>query len=160
MVSFQYDKMALTVENNGFTPYMTKTSGEIRAGEKFPYWPQNATRIEIYGTKQMMYLGRHGGGWQVVVADGKVVDQQFGDVPDKWHLPNFVDCIRTRKRPNGDIQQGHLSACLDHLANIAYRTGNQKLDFNGDTETFTNNDDANKYLPAAARKHYRMPEVI
>jgi hypothetical protein len=152
--------MALTFENTGFSPCLTKTPGDVRAGEKFPYWPQNATRIEIYGTKQMMYLGRHGGGWQVMVAGGKVVQQQYGDVPDKWHLPNFVDCIRTRKQPNGDIAQGHRSACLEHLGNIAYRSGNQKLLFDSQTETFTDNDQANEYLKPAGRKHYRIPEEV
>ncbi len=160
VVSFQYDKMALTLENTGFTPYMTKTPGEIRGGQMFPFWPQNATRIEIYGTKQMMYLGRHGGGWQVKVAHGEVTDQDCGDVPDKWHLPNFVDCIRSRRRPNGDVEQGHFSACLEHLGNIAYRTGNQKLLFDATTETFTNNDEANRHLEPAGRKDYRIPDPV
>ena len=158
IVSFQFDKMAVTFENTGFTPVCTKTPGDIRAGKEFPYWPQNATRIEIYGTKGMMYLGRHGGGWQVKVAGGKVVDQQFGDVPDKWHVPNFIDCIRSRKLPNADVEQGHLSACLEHLGNIAYRTGNQKLVFDGKTETFVDNDEANQYIKPAGRKQYRMPD--
>ncbi len=160
IVSFQFDKMAVTFENTGFTPVCTKTPGNIRAGKEFPYWPQNSTRIEIYGTKGMMYLGRHGGGWQVKVAQGKVIDQQFGDVPDQWHVPNFVDCIRTRKLPNADVEQGHLSACLEHLGNIAYRTGNQKLVFDGKTETFVDNDEANQYVKPAGRKGYRMPDQV
>ena len=53
--------------------------------------------MEIYGTKQMMYLGRHGAGWQVLEGDGKVVaEDEGGDFPDKWHQPNFIDCIRSR----------------------------------------------------------------
>ena len=160
IVTFQFDKMAISFENTGFTPVCTKTPGNIRAGNEFPYWPQNATRIEIYGTKRMMYLGRHGGGWQVMVAGGKVVDQQYGDVPDKWHIPNFIDCIRSRKRPNADVEQGHMSACLEHLGNIAYRTGNQKLVFDGASEAFVDNDDANRYIQCAGRKQFRMPDEV
>ena len=38
-----------------------------RAGDLFPKWLQNATRIELYGTKRQMILARHGGGWTVYV---------------------------------------------------------------------------------------------
>ncbi|MGH9674152.1 MAG: Gfo/Idh/MocA family protein [Bryobacteraceae bacterium] len=36
------------------------------------------------------------------------------------HVANFLDCVRTRKRPNGDVQIGHRSAAASHLGNIAY----------------------------------------
>jgi len=32
---------------------------------------QNSTRIDILGTKRMMYIGRMGGGWQVFDKDEK-----------------------------------------------------------------------------------------
>ena len=128
-------------------------------GPKWPYWPQNADRIEIFGTKRMMYLGRHGAGWQVFETGGKLVAQDKGYHPDKWHHPNFIDCIRTRKQPNGEIGECHRSACLEHFANIAYRTGNQRLVFDPQTETFDNGA-ANKLLRPAYRKHYRIPEHV
>jgi len=33
------------------------------------------------------------------------------------------------KKPNGDVEQVQLSACLVHLANISYRVGNKQLFF-------------------------------
>ncbi|MBL8230920.1 MAG: Gfo/Idh/MocA family oxidoreductase [Bryobacterales bacterium] len=36
------------------------------------------------------------------------------------HVENFLDCVRTRKLPNGDVWIGHRSAQASHLANIAY----------------------------------------
>ena len=36
------------------------------------------------------------------------------------HVENFLDCIRTRKLPNGDVYIGHRSAQASHLGNIAY----------------------------------------
>src|SRR5690606_8733339 len=115
-----------------------------------------ATRIEIYGTERLMYLGRHGGGWQVVENDGKVVDFEYGYFPDKFHQKNFIESIRNNKTPNGDVAQGHLSASLVHLADIAYRVGNKQLYFDGKTERFTNSDEANKLL----KGHYRTPYII
>jgi hypothetical protein len=36
------------------------------------------------------------------------------------HVENFLDCMRTRKLPNGDVMIGHRSAQASHLGNIAY----------------------------------------
>ena len=36
------------------------------------------------------------------------------------HVQNFLDCMRSRKRPNGDVYIGHRSAQASHLGNIAY----------------------------------------
>ncbi len=36
------------------------------------------------------------------------------------HVANFLDCCRSRKLPNGDVQIGHRSAQASHLGNIAY----------------------------------------
>ena len=118
IVAYQYPKMVVSFLNTGFTPYLAKSPAEVRYGKKWPYWPQNADRIEIFGTRRMMYLGRHGAGWQVFEGENKLVAEDKGYHPDKWHIPNFIDCIRSRKRPNGDIEQGHHSACLEHFANV------------------------------------------
>jgi len=36
------------------------------------------------------------------------------------HVRNFLECLRTRRRPNGDVLAGHRSAQASHLGNIAY----------------------------------------
>jgi predicted dehydrogenase len=36
------------------------------------------------------------------------------------HVENFLNCVRTRKLPNGDVLLGHRSAQASHLGNIAY----------------------------------------
>jgi hypothetical protein len=159
-ITYDYGEFTMTCEATSFPPYMMKSPGDVRHGDKFPFWSQNATRIEIYGTRRMMYVGRHGGGWQVLEGGGKVVDQEYGYFPDKFHQPDFIDCVRTRRQPNGDIEQGHFSACLVHLGNLAYRVGNKQLLFDAKTETFTNNEEANKLLKPIYRDHYRIPEDV
>ncbi|NLX99836.1 MAG: Gfo/Idh/MocA family oxidoreductase [Rhodopirellula sp.] len=168
IVTFEFDKLAMTFENSGFTPYLFKTPFDIRNADKFPYWPQNSSRIEIYGTKQMMYLGRHGGGWQAVTLGGtelggpgpKVEKQEYGRFPDEPHFANFIDCVRTRNKPNGDVAVCHYSASLEHLANTALRAGNEKLVFDGQTERFTNNEKANALQQLDYRDPYRMPTEV
>ena len=160
VITHDFGKFTMTCEMLNFTPYNKKSQEDVRFGDKFPYWPQNATRIEIYGTKRMMYVGRMGGGWQVFEGDGKVVDYEYGYYPDELHNQNFIDCIRSRKRPNGDIEYGHYSASMSHLGNLAYRVGNKKLIFDAKTETFANSDEANKLLKPAYRKPYYIPDQV
>lgn len=159
-VTYDYGDFVMTCESGNFAPYMRKFPQEVRYGQQWPYWPQSSCRVEIYGTKNLMYLGRHGCGWQVMDAGGKVIAEDKGYFPDKWHQPNFVDCIRSRKQPNGDIEQSHHSGCLIHLGVAAIRTGKQLLHFDATTERFTNSDAANQLLRPAYRKHYRVPEAV
>ncbi len=49
------------------------------------------------------------------------------------HVRNFLDCVRTRERPNGDVYLGHRSAQASHLGNIAY-IQKRRLEFNPDRE--------------------------
>jgi predicted dehydrogenase len=162
VISFKFPDYVLTCENGGFTPYMKKFPKEVRYGDQWPLWSQSSTRIEIYGTRQLMFLGRHGCGWQVMELDGKVVEQDKGYFPDKWHQPNFVDSIRAGKQPNADIEQAHFSACLVHLANAALRTGQASLEFDGASETFkgVGAGPANELLRPKYRKNYRVPDVV
>ena len=39
------------------------------------------------------------------------------------HVRNFLDCVKSRKRPNADIEAGHLANVIGRLGNIAYRVG-------------------------------------
>jgi len=89
-----------------------------------------------------------------------VVDFEYGHFPDKYHQKNFIESIRTRKQPNGNIEQGHLSACLVHLGNAAYRVGNKQLFLDAAREKFINNEQANCLLKPEYRKHYRIPEQV
>jgi predicted dehydrogenase len=77
------------------------------------------------------------------------------------HWANFTDCVRSRKVEDlaCDIQEGHYSAALCHLANISYRLG-RKLVFNPETEKFVGDAEANKFLTREYRKPYVLPEKI
>jgi predicted dehydrogenase len=44
-----------------------------------------------------------------------------GGAPDKNHMANWLDCIRSRQTPNAPVELGHRSAVAAHMANIAYR---------------------------------------
>lgn len=155
-ITYDYGEYTLSCVSSQFGDYLTKTKSEIRYGDSFPDWKLNATRTEIYGTEGMMYLGRHGGGWQVLSNNGEVVAEESGMFPDIVHQQNFIDSIRTRNTPNGNIEQGHLSATLIHLANLAYRSGDVQLLFDQQREVFTNSSKANELSKVTHRSGFEI----
>jgi len=44
------------------------------------------------------------------------------------HVANFLECVKTRKLPNGDVLIGHRSAQASHLGNISYMQ-KRRIDF-------------------------------
>ncbi len=155
--TYEYDKFTLLFQSSLWSPYMKKIPVQVRDNDLFPEWQFCATKIEILGTNGFMYLGRHGGGWQVFDANNKVVDQAYGRQGDKPHIENFIQCVRSGSLPNADVEHGHNSVMLCHLANAAWRAGNVKLAFDSKTETFPASPDANQYLK---RPNYRAPWVV
>lgn len=160
VVTYDFDGLVMTFELTNYPRYMRKTSGTIRRNDEFPYWTQNATRVELYGSELMMTIGRHGGGWQVTTSGGKVVDQMYGRFPDDVHARNFLECIKSRQRPNADVEVIHTACTMVHMGNIGYRVGNKKLWFDGKAERFAGNDAANKLLKRRYRNKYEVPEQV
>jgi predicted dehydrogenase len=161
IVTYQFEQLVMTFELTLYTPYMHKIAPVIRQSKKmFPFWPQCATRIEIYGSAGVMYLGRHGGGWQVFGApklqEGVCVAQNKGLFPDPEHKENFIQAIRTRRLPSADVEEGHRSTLLAHYGNISNRLGGQKLLIDSGTERIVGNDQA----MALFKRTYRKPWVI
>ncbi len=155
-ITFDYGDYIMTCESSKYGNYLSKSPASVRFGNEFPNWPFNSTRIEIYGTDSIMYLGRHGGGWQVMGEDSEIIAEEFGYFPDEAHQKDFIQSIRTRKSPNANIEQGHHSANLIHLANLSYRSGKKQLYFNG--EKVTNSDEANRLDNLSYRPGFEMPE--
>jgi predicted dehydrogenase len=160
MATFDYGNYVLTLETGEFTPYFQKEGLDVRLGPKYPKWMQNSTRVDIYGTKRMMYVGRMGGGWQVFDKDEKLVAQDKGLFPLKAHILNYIDCIRTRKQPNGSIVEGHRSSVHIHLANLAYRAGNKQLLFSPEYEAIMNDPHAAELDRLKYRPGFEVPKEV
>lgn len=160
VVQFAFPGMVVTVENTNYPAYMKKIAN--RNADAFPYWPHCATRIELYGSKEQMMIGRHGGGWQAFTAGGKVVAEKHGRHPDPWHQKNFIDCIKSRKTPNSDVEILHASTALVHLGNIATRVGHAKLAFDAKTEQFAGEGSgpANKLLKRQNTNQYSVKAEV
>ncbi len=157
-VNWDYDDgLTVAFEQTLWAPYMKKTPMDFRDTDNLPNWPFSGTRIEVYGTKQMMFLSRHGGGWEAFGSDGKSARIQPGrfSIMNTLHIANFIDCIRSGELPNADIEKVHYSTLMSHYGNIAYRTG-RRLHIDPKTEGFIDDDEAN----ALVKRTYRSPWVV
>ena len=70
------------------------------------------------------------------------------------HVQNFIDCVKTRKRPAADVSIGHRSATVCHLGNIAVRTG-KKIAWDPKQET-TSDPEVTKWLSKEYRSSYEI----
>jgi predicted dehydrogenase len=77
------------------------------------------------------------------------------------HFINFIDSIRSGKSEDlhCEINEGHFSTVLSHLANISFRLG-RELKFMGDYEKFANDSEADTMLSRDYRKPYVVPEIV
>lgn len=77
------------------------------------------------------------------------------DVP---HLRNFVDCVRSRKVTNADVETAHRATTLCHLVSIC-RLLDRKLRWDPVAERFVGDAEANAMLSRPRRKGYELPVV-
>lgn len=77
------------------------------------------------------------------------------------HFKNFIDAVRSGNKGDltCDVEPGHISTTLAHLANISYRLG-RELTFNGAKEKFVNDKEADGMLTRQYRKPYAVPENV
>ena len=77
--------------------------------------------ISFHGTEGSIVI-RSSGYTQYDIRN-KEVETEKGADGDADHFADFLDAVRTGRRPNADIEIAHKSTLLCHLGNIAYRTG-------------------------------------
>jgi predicted dehydrogenase len=73
------------------------------------------------------------------------------------HIRNFVECIKSRRKPNADVEIGHRSTSVCHIVNIARELG-RTLHWDPKAERFRNDDEANKLLSRERRRGYELPK--
>lgn len=75
------------------------------------------------------------------------------------HIENWLECIKTRKTCNADIEYGQRSSSLCYLVNIARELGRvgETLKWDPDAERFTNCDEGNAMLSRPRREGYALP---
>lgn len=130
-------------------------SYESRTCNPMPMFHNAGAATSIHGTEATLIVNRSGC-WLVPNRGSKVVEQTFENdnamrdmnVP---HWKNFVECIRTRKKPISDIETCVRSSTVCILGNLAMRS-KSRVDW--DEKKWTAEQDAVKPF---LKSHYRAP---
>ncbi len=93
-------------------------------------------------------------GWKLYDRKNVLRQQAKGKYNAGDHVADFMDAIRNDRRPNADIEIGHLSATLAHLSNIVGRTGRRELTFDPRTEQIIDAPQANALMQRTYRDGY------
>lgn len=125
----------------------------------------------FFGTKGWMHL--NGSTWKTYFGrnnepgpSNETVDE-YDDPMDlagaggESHFGNFINALRSGKKDDltCEIEPGHISTVLPHLANISYRLGRQ-LTFDGAKERFVHDEEADRMLTRKYRKPYIVPTRV
>ncbi|MGC9970273.1 MAG: Gfo/Idh/MocA family oxidoreductase [Bryobacteraceae bacterium] len=84
--------------------------------------------IEFCGTKGRLLIDRQHFEFTAAGSYEKPVVVKAEGSMDGDHVENFLECMKTRKLPNGDVLVGHRSAQASHLGNLAY-VQKRRIDF-------------------------------
>ncbi len=144
VVTYEYDDFMLTWELRSFAKHHPIDGSQ--------------EGIAFIGTEAslMIHGEGHSGSWKVYPKDGSTGPSADLSVKNQdTHAKNFVDCIKSRKRPNADVELGRLSTTICHLGNISHHLRRDVV-FDPKTETFGDDKEANAYLT----KHYRAPYTL
>ncbi|MEJ2051953.1 MAG: Gfo/Idh/MocA family oxidoreductase [Calditrichota bacterium] len=132
----------------------SNSESEVRIGNLF-YGSKGWMKINggnwqtYFGRKNEPGPGSESGGFEK--AEPSPGSEQGG------HFGNFITAIRAGDRSllTAEIEEGHRSTALAHLANVSYRVG-REVRFDSLGERFVDDDQANALL----RRQYRDPYVI
>jgi predicted dehydrogenase len=108
----------------------------------------------FYGTEASLVVD--GSTWRVHTKKGEPVLSEKSSGGS--HTKNFLDCMKSRQRPNADVELGRLSTTICHLGNICTRL-KRDVHFDPKAEDFGADKDANTLLTKPYRAPYTLPQI-
>ena len=123
--------------------------------------PKGAT-IEFTGTKGVLGIGGLAGGqygihtWPEDLAGGlAALDPRRINSGTSEHFTDFLDCVKSRKKPVSDVQIARRSVTVAHLGNIAYWL-NRPIKWDPAKEQIVGDDQAARWLDRPRRAPWRL----
>ena len=84
--------------------------------------------VEFCGTEGRLWIDRSRYEFHPLGRNAQPTVVQATTDLDLDHVQNFLECVRSRKLPNGDVLIGHRSAQASHLGNLSYMQ-KRRIDF-------------------------------
>jgi len=118
--------------------------------------------IQFYGTDGTLFIDR--GGYTLWPEAARVGPERVyssavthgeGSAQHYPHVQNFLECVKSRQKPNSDVETTHRSTSAPHLGNIAFKLG-RKLTWDAQQETFLGDAEANRLLTKEYRKPWKL----
>jgi predicted dehydrogenase len=125
----------------------------------------------FYGTKGTLHLGwrdgwtfyppsdehsEHAEAGQILHEEPKTHTRDAHNIPELW--ADFLDAIKTRRKPICDIEIGHRSTNMSLLGMLSMKLG-RSIKWDGDKEIVVGDEAANKLLRREYRKPWAYPEI-
>ncbi len=133
---------------------------EMRLWSRYGLIEGNDNGNAFYGTKGWMFVTKRG---KLKVYDERNREIEIKGEPPRLdgHREDFVKAIREGTKPRADIEKGHLSSSLCHLANITVRLG-RSLRFDPEKEVIVGDAEANKLISRRYREggHWGVPKGV
>jgi predicted dehydrogenase len=84
--------------------------------------------VELCGTQGRLWIDRSRYEFHPLGRNAQATVVQASSDLDLDHVQNFLECVRSRQLPNGDVLIGHRSAQASHLGNLSY-VQKRRIDF-------------------------------
>jgi predicted dehydrogenase len=158
---FDIAQWALAMDRSGPVRVEPPADG-AKTGLKFTY----ANGVEMYhgglsgctfeGTAGKIYVDRGTlKSEPVETASQTISDDDQRVYHSTGHFADWLACMRSRQHPICDVEVGHRSATICHLANIGYELG-RTLAWDPAGERFVNDEEANRLLERAPRAPWTL----
>jgi predicted dehydrogenase len=147
MATFDYGNSMLSYEMRIWSPYPLHGAHEGAA---------------VYGDRAYVVLNNSS--WSAYGEGGKLLFEKRGagnlDATGH-HARNFIDCMRSRKRPAADLETiGHPSSLLCHLGNASWRSG-RTLRYDPEKIAFIGDAEAERFISRPEyRKPWELPRIV
>jgi predicted dehydrogenase len=111
----------------------------------------------VFGDQAYIVIGNNR--WRAYDTKDQVIAEGAGSNDGRSHIENFLSCVRTRQKPNADLDTvGHPSSMLCHAGNVSWRLG-RTVTLDPTTEMFVTatgaaDEEANRFR---TRTEYRSP---
>ena len=80
---------------------------------------------------------------------------EIGGYPATFHVRDFLDCVKTRRKPKGNADAACFAHIACHAANIALHLDRQ-VKYDLDKNEFINDEQANRLRSEALREPWRL----
>jgi len=167
MGAHHYDiaQWALGMDESGPVEIIPPDDPKAEIGAKLVY----ASGVEMFhggpsgctfeGTEGKLYIDRG----KLTSEPESIVKEPIGEKDVRLpkspgHHRDWIDCIRSRKRPVADVEVGARSVTVCHLANLAYWY-RRNLRWDPQNWRFAGDDEANQWLDHPRRDPWQLPRV-